>query len=128
MGSLFLIYTYSYMSYIYAITGYHIKTVSFGILLDMNPPLMSTIYMYFIDISPECVTLRDMEAEVSHTETIPYSIIMNGLQRTTISTLFSRLQVFSGMRSQKKLLARQTLTYSRQQLANRNIQSPRSQV
>ena len=49
-------------------------------------------------------------------------------QRTTISTLFSRLQLFSGMRSQKKLLARQTLTYSRQQLASCNTQSLRSQV
>ena len=46
-------------------------------------------------------------------------------QRTTISTLFSRLQLFSGMRSQKKLLACQPLTYSRQQLASCNTQSPR---
>ena len=49
-------------------------------------------------------------------------------QRTTISTLFPRLQLFGRMRSQKKLLARQTLTYSRQQLASCNTESPRSQV
>ena len=45
-----------------------------------------------------------------------------------LSTLFSRLQLFSGMRSQKMLLARQALTYSRQQFASCNTQSPRSQV
>ena len=44
-------------------------------------------------------------------------------------SFFTRLQLFSGMHSQKKLLARrQALTYSRQQLASCNTQSPRSQV
>ena len=49
-------------------------------------------------------------------------------QRTATSTLFSHEQIYSGMRSQKVLLTRQALTYSRRQLASCNIPSPRSQV
>ena len=49
-------------------------------------------------------------------------------QRTTTSTPFSLWQLCSGMCSQKMLLARQALTYSRRQFASCNIQSPRSQV
>ena len=45
-------------------------------------------------------------------------------QRTTTSTPFSLWQLCSGMRSQKMLLVRQALTYSRRQLASCNIPSP----
>ena len=48
-------------------------------------------------------------------------------QLTTSTPSFCQ-QLFSRMPSQKRLLARQTLTYSRQQLASCNIPSLRSQV